>query len=108
MQPTNPPASSKPPAAKLPETPKTEAGKPNPKTPPSKPVSAAPAPDPKARKDAPPPSHVDENARHAAAQQAVAEKHEAMSGLPRVSPSGTQKLDTQTMSDQPSAKHTKS
>lgn len=92
MQPTNPPASSKPPVAKIPEAPKADT---------KKPVAAAPA-NPNARKDLPTPSHV-----AARENKVVPPKTEAMSGLPGVSASGGQKLDTQTMSDQPNEKHTK-
>ena len=79
MHPTNPSTSSKSPVAKQPESPKAPAGKPMPKTEAGKPVSVA-------------------------AQQAVVQKNDAMSGLPGVSATGAQKVDTQTMSDQPGAK----
>ncbi len=96
MQPTNPPAASKPPAAKPPEAPKADAKKPV-----EKPVAAAPA-DTHARKDLPTPSHV-----AARENRAVPTTTENMSGRPGVSAAGGQKLDTETMSDQPSEKHTK-
>lgn len=104
MHPTTPPTSSKAPVAKQPESPKAPAGKPIPKTEAGKPVSAAPAPDPKARRDEAKPSHIAGQEKHPAAQQAVVQKNDAMSGLPGVSATGAQKVDTQTMSDQPSAK----